>query len=318
MLCERIKMNSPLISIVIPLYNKSEWIISTLESVSNQTYLNWECLIIDDGSTDDSLQKVSNFVSSHPGKWRVYNQNNLGQSAARNYGISLASGEYVAFLDADDLWHPHKLHSQIEIFRNDSNLELVLSSYVIFRQGQKSGFRVVRISNPIRAIEKWFYMRGFGGLIESTGLAKKSGLLHYGGFNENLSLAAGLDLSLSFAEKKLIASTKIPYVFYRLSPGQFHKKKDVWVNDLQLIVDRHLQSTVERKTLDQSHADYLFWSARKDAGKLDFVIGIIECLVLLDFSKLSMLYSLASRNLASLIFGTKILNRARFFLKDYS
>jgi glycosyltransferase involved in cell wall biosynthesis len=311
-------MNSPLISIVIPLYNKSEWIISTLESVSKQTYLNWECLIINDGSTDDSLQKITNFVSSDPGKWRIYNQNNLGQSAARNYGISLASGEYVAFLDADDLWHPYKLYSQIEIFRNNPDLELVLSSYIIFRQGQKSGFRVVRITNSIRAIKKWFYMRGFGGLIESTGLAKKSVLLQYGGFNENLSLAAGLDLSLSFAAKKLIASTKTPYVFYRLSPGQFHKKKDVWVKDLHLIVGRHLQTTAERKTLNQSHADYLFWSALKDVGKLDFAIGIVKCLVLLDLSKLSMLYSLVSRNIASLIFGTKILNWARFFLKDYA
>jgi glycosyltransferase involved in cell wall biosynthesis len=90
------KMPKPLVSIVIPLFNKADWISQTMASVANQDYDNWECIIVDDGSTDGSFELVSSLVEKLPGKWRLIRQENSGQSIARNHGLGLASGDFVA------------------------------------------------------------------------------------------------------------------------------------------------------------------------------------------------------------------------------
>ena len=103
-----------MISVVIPLYNKEKSITTTLQSVLDQTYTNWECIIINDGSTDNSLEVVKNFVDKFRNsnfKFQILSKPNGGVSSARNRGIMEAKGEYVVFLDADDLWTPDYLET---------------------------------------------------------------------------------------------------------------------------------------------------------------------------------------------------------------
>lgn len=90
-----------MISVVIPLYNKEKQIAKTLQTVLNQTYQDFEIVIVNDGSTDGSVDEVKKFLNP---RIRLINQKNGGVSAARNRGIEEAKGEYIAFLDADDLW----------------------------------------------------------------------------------------------------------------------------------------------------------------------------------------------------------------------
>lgn len=96
-----------MISVVIPLYNKEKSIVATLQSVLAQTYTDYEVIIVDDGSTDRSADIVREYISTlqiDDFKFQIFTQDNAGVSAARNRGIMEAKGEYVAFLDADDLW----------------------------------------------------------------------------------------------------------------------------------------------------------------------------------------------------------------------
>ena len=96
-----------MISIVIPLYNKQEAIKKTIASVISQTYTDWECIIVNDGSTDNSAQVVQDIIAKTPiPKIRLINQSNGGVSKARNTGVRESKGDYVAFLDGDDLWEP--------------------------------------------------------------------------------------------------------------------------------------------------------------------------------------------------------------------
>lgn len=103
-----------MISIVIPLYNKRKYIGTTLQSVLDQTFTDYECLIIDDGSTDGSELIVKSFKDS---RLKYFRQENSGVSSARNAGIRLAKGNYVAFLDADDRWDRHYLETMVGLTR---------------------------------------------------------------------------------------------------------------------------------------------------------------------------------------------------------
>ncbi len=104
----------PLFSIVIPLYNKQQFIERTLQSVRSQTFTDYEVVIVNDGSTDDSEQKV---LSANDLPIRYFRTENRGVSAARNLGIEQARGEFIAFLDADDCWHPHYLQQVAHYIR---------------------------------------------------------------------------------------------------------------------------------------------------------------------------------------------------------
>lgn len=116
-----------MISVVIPLYNKENSICATLQSVYEQTYTDWECIVVDDGSTDDSLNVVQEYVRKVESdvhtpytlhltpSIRVYHQPNGGVCAARNAGIKAAKGEYIALLDADDRWDKEYLAEQMHM-----------------------------------------------------------------------------------------------------------------------------------------------------------------------------------------------------------
>lgn len=112
----------PKISVIIPAYNAMTYLPDTLESVFRQTFTDFEVLIINDGSTDNIVQWANQLVDS---RVKLISQQHQHVSAARNTGIVHAEGEYIAFLDADDLWQPTKLEKQLCCFQNNSLLGLV-------------------------------------------------------------------------------------------------------------------------------------------------------------------------------------------------
>ena len=102
-----------MISVIVPLFNGEKYIRETLDSVINQTYLNWECIIVDDGSTDNSATIAKEYVAKDQ-RIKYFQQNNAGPSQARNYGLQLAKGRYIQFLDADDVLLKERFQVLIE------------------------------------------------------------------------------------------------------------------------------------------------------------------------------------------------------------
>src|SRR5689334_23008717 len=100
------------VSVIVPTFNSARFLCEAIGSVHAQTYKDYEIIIVDDGSTDDT----QNVVKELDKPCKYFYQNNAGPSVARNYGISESSGEFVAFLDADDAWLPGKLEMQIRLF----------------------------------------------------------------------------------------------------------------------------------------------------------------------------------------------------------
>src|SRR5690242_17488768 len=104
-------MDAPLVSIVIPTYNRAAVIRRTIENIFDQTYSNIEVIVVDDGSTDDTQTTLRQFSD----RIRVIRQANAGPAVARNRGIEIAQGEIIAFQDSDDLWKPTKLERQVTL-----------------------------------------------------------------------------------------------------------------------------------------------------------------------------------------------------------
>lgn len=109
----------PEISIIVPCYNVSKYIGAAIESVLAQTYSDWELLITDDASSDDTCAIVEQYVAKDPRIHLYVLPQNVGAGAARNNSITYASGRYIAFLDADDWWYPNKLEKQIQFMRTN-------------------------------------------------------------------------------------------------------------------------------------------------------------------------------------------------------
>lgn len=117
----------PQVSIITPCYNASRFISQTIDSVLSQTFTDWEMIIVDDGSKDDSSDIVEKYVKKDS-RIRLIQQPNGGSANARNHGIREATGRYIALLDADDLWLPQFLEKQIE-FMKEKKAICVYSSY---------------------------------------------------------------------------------------------------------------------------------------------------------------------------------------------
>lgn len=131
-------MSDPLVSVIVPAYNAEESIVETLDSAIAQTYRPIEIIVVDDGSTDKTAIVVKRYQWAKMGAGKklkiVYIcQKNSGPSAARNRGIKVSSGEYIAFLDADDIWMDYKLKKQIDLFRKDTEIDVVFSDVMITR-----------------------------------------------------------------------------------------------------------------------------------------------------------------------------------------
>lgn len=126
----------PLVSICIPAYNAEKYIVSTIKSALNQTWQNKEIIIVDDGSTDKTLKIAKVFESENV---KVFSQKNKGASAARNYAYSLAKGDFIQWLDADDILAPNKIETQINYFiKNPDPLVLHSVPFRIFYHRLKS------------------------------------------------------------------------------------------------------------------------------------------------------------------------------------
>lgn len=137
-----------LVSVITPCYNGQKYIAETIESVLAQTYEKWEMIIIDDGSKDNSLQIIEKYADKD-NRIKFFKQKNAGSSVARNTGITHAKGQYIALLDADDLWRPGFLKSQIE-FMKSKNAVCVTCAYGRIDDNSKAILSPVKPKSVIR------------------------------------------------------------------------------------------------------------------------------------------------------------------------
>lgn len=145
-------------SIIIPLYNKAKYICKTIDSVLVQSFDDFEIIVVDDGSTDDSKSIVQNHYK-HLNNLSIITQTNAGPAAARNTGVKYASGDWVLFLDADDLLLPEALDIFSSLIKKNRGIDYIICNYYIQCNGKKSLFQIF----PIEGILKHPFFYEFAG-----------------------------------------------------------------------------------------------------------------------------------------------------------
>lgn len=143
----------PLVSVIIPSYNSATYLPDTIMSVLNQSYANWECIIIDDGSQDNTREVVDLYLKSDH-RIKYYHQSNRGLSASRNYGVSLAQGDYIQFLDSDDVIFFDKLKIMIECYTAFNDKKVIFFSDFEFTQNEQPYEINYSIRKPYKNITK--------------------------------------------------------------------------------------------------------------------------------------------------------------------
>jgi glycosyltransferase involved in cell wall biosynthesis len=178
-----------MISIIMPMYNSSQFILETLNSIKAQTFLDFECLIIDDGSEDDSKIVVQNFLKNDV-RFQLFDRpGNLkkGPSSCRNFGCTLAKGSFLQFFDSDDLMHPEHLQLKIETIQNYDFVVCKLQEFS--KNFDINNFKLEKISaisNPINFFED--FVTGNFEMMMVAPLWRKTEFLKHLSFNENLHI----------------------------------------------------------------------------------------------------------------------------------
>lgn len=195
-----------LVSVVIPVYNAADHLKETLSSILNQTYRNFEIIAVDDGSSDSSIDIIQSFDGVV-----LIQQTNSGPAAARNKGVQAAKGEWIAFLDADDLWEPDKLEKQLQTM---NGCEWIYSD-IFFMGGVNDSRRDSSFSDkPSGNVFDKLICSNFIGT--STVLIRHRVINEVGGFDETLRTIQDWDLWIRIARKYSIAYISEPLVNYRI------------------------------------------------------------------------------------------------------
>ncbi|MDA9126054.1 glycosyltransferase family 2 protein [Flavobacteriaceae bacterium] len=197
------------ISVIIPLFNKEQFIKKTLLSVLNQTFSDFEILLINDGSTDGSIDIVTSFDDE---RITLYTTKNKGVSHARNYGISKSNSDLIAFLDADDLWESNHLENLHRLYTSFPNCGLYATAYSKqFFNGKKMKAHFNGVSSDHFGVIEDYFLASIIDSIAWTSavLIPKKTILEIGGFDEEMRSGQDTDLWVRIALKKLVAFSAI-------------------------------------------------------------------------------------------------------------
>jgi len=244
--------DKPLVSIVVATYNMAAYLPLALRSALDQTYGNVEVLVVDDGSQDDTRGVMAPFLGDLRVRYLV--QENRGQAVAKNHGIREARGEYIAFLDADDIWVPEKLEQQMPLFFQSGSVGVVYSRLAYMDETGKELsladnqlFRG-RVSGPL-------LVRNFIGF--GTSVVRKECFDRLGRFDEAMRMGIDYDLWLRFSTQYEFDYVDHPLLLYRVWSGQMSNNcKSRYLSGIA-IMERFLKQypdVVEKSTQEEAWA----------------------------------------------------------------
>ncbi len=246
----------PRVSVIIASYNYGRYIGQALQSVLDQTFADWELIIVDDGSTDETFQQVQPFMADP--RVRYHWQENRGQSAAKNVGIRLTQAPLIAFLDADDAWRPTKLEKQVALFDVDSELGVAYTNGQLMdpHGGIVGEMNRTLVRGDVLAQSIRYTVPPF-----SSTVVRRSVLDDVGAFDETISLAVDYDLWLRVAFKYRFDYVAESLLLYRMGHNNLSRRgSERRMLVLQQILPRFLakdgvHNRLGRRLIAEAYAD---------------------------------------------------------------
>jgi glycosyltransferase involved in cell wall biosynthesis len=220
-------------SIITPNYNRANYISETLQSVTNQTYDNWECIVVDDGSTDDSLEIIKSFCEKDK-RIKLFHRDRdpKGAGTCRNIGLENSNAEYVIFLDSDDIIATYCLQRRIKIIEENPGLDYAVFPMLIFDEKPSDANKLWNIDNGNNHLKRLLKLDP---IAQGSGqIWKKESLIKIGGWNENLSVWQDIDLSIRAFANKFNYITCFDYqpdLFLRLSAANSISRKNLFTEE---------------------------------------------------------------------------------------
>ncbi len=235
----------PLVSVIIPTYNRADLVSDAIDSVLEQSYRHLEVIVIDDGSSDGTLDVLSRYGK----RIGVISQSNAGPAAARNRGVIAARGDLIAFLDSDDLWLPEKLARQVDLLQQLGNVPCCVCNIKMDgKNRQSTSFHVAWLDpavgegvwhNPDEILATRFVLFNQGVII------RREVLKELGGFDERFWLLEDYDLALRLSSYGIWAFVQDPLVIWR-EDGETSLSRDaaqddvLWKVPLLQVLEQHL------------------------------------------------------------------------------
>jgi glycosyltransferase involved in cell wall biosynthesis len=246
---------NPTVSVIIPTYNRANLIEKAIESVLNQAYQDFEIIVVDDGSTDNTGEIIRGFKDKRVKYIKKYKKNK-GSSVARNIGIKVARGKYIAFLDSDDEWLPEKLDKQIEVLQSESPEVGVVYSNLLYID--ENGKNMSKFRNPKK--EGYIYedllCKNYVGT-DSTLLIRKECFHRVGLFDDLLNTQQDWDMWIRIAKYYRFALIKVPLVKYRLHSNQISRNLELKIITANRILVKYANELEKRRAVHSKHYFYI-------------------------------------------------------------
>ncbi|HXD89095.1 MAG TPA: glycosyltransferase [Urbifossiella sp.] len=239
---------TPRVSIVMAAKNYARFLPMAVESVRAQTFADWELIVVDDGSTDDTPRVVQRFLDDS--RIRYVRSDLLGQSRAKNLGIGLSRGEFVAFLDADDAWLPTKLEKQVALFHNNPEVGVVYARRLLMDEDG-------RVAKPLAGSRPPSSMFVQNFVCFSSAVVRREVFSRVGGFNPEWDLSIDYDLWLRVGNHYTFAGIDEELVLYRTGHGNLSKKLADRVATAMAIMHRaetHYRIAEPREVIAEGYA----------------------------------------------------------------
>jgi glycosyltransferase involved in cell wall biosynthesis len=240
------------VSAVIPVHDGERFVADAIRSVLGQTRPPNECIVVDDGSTDDTADVVAGFGR----EVTLVRQVQLGVSAARNTGIRAATGDLIAFLDADDVWLPQKLAQQVPAMAS-CEVGASYTGYAI-ADADLRWRRLIDRPTPADEIDRLLALEVVSVGLSFTGVVRRDVLERIGGFNERLSTSADLDLVARLARRStIVAVPEVLSVYRQHGRGQLHRDPERLHRDMVRVLDEALAAGMARGQARRALANVL-------------------------------------------------------------
>ena len=259
-----------LVSIVIPTYNRADDLWRALQSVINQTYVNWEVCIVDNNSTDSTDEVVLSFNDSRIKLLKIHNDGVI--AASRNFGIRNSKADYIAFLDSDDWWASNKLQKCMELFASGADV-VYHNLYLVESKGQASFSRRTTATNACGSIMNSLLSRGLS--IPNSSAMVRTGILRSVGFlSEDKNLVSVEDLDLWLRISKITNNFKCASEclgYYWVGGANLSAASWGQVGKIRYLYSLHLSSLTEELKLEpKSFLDYRIARIALNMGRMRF------------------------------------------------